>query len=122
MSVCTIVPKAPNVAEELFAFQCASARLPAIVPQFLFAAPLNRRFLADFAFPAYKVLVEINGGIWRPGGGAHSRPANIERDIEKAQYAALLGYLVLPFTPREVRKGRALTWTERTLKARGWTP
>lgn len=116
--------KAPkvNVGEASYAFQCKAFKLPRVEEQFLFAKPLGRRFTADFAFVEYQLLVEIQGGIWRPGGGAHSRPAGIDRDIEKQQHAALLGFQVLPFTPEQVKAGFAIEFTQRVLYKLGWRP
>ena len=67
--------------EREFAFQCQAYRLPSWHEQYPFAASLGRKFRADFAWPEYQLLVEVQGGIWRRGGGAHSHPIDIERDI-----------------------------------------
>jgi hypothetical protein len=47
---------------------------------------------------------------------------SIERNIEKHQHAALLGYIVLPILPEEVTNGKGIELTMRTLIARGWQP
>ena len=91
-----------NEGENLFAFQIKACGLPLAREQYPFAQYMGRKFASDFAWPEYKLLVEISGGIWRKGGGAHSRPQKIESDMERQQYAALLGFYVLPFTPDEV--------------------
>lgn len=87
------------------------AQLRQIAPAFPFerefAFAPGRKFRADFAFVLDRILVEIQGGIWRRGGGAHSRPANIIRDVEKAQIAARMGWRVFPVTTDEVRSGKA---------------
>ncbi len=111
-----------NSGEANYAFQCKAFKLPRVDEQFRFAVQLGRRFTADFAFVDYQLLVEIQGGIWRPGGGAHSRPQNLDRDIEKQQHAALLGFLILPFTPQQVKSGFAIEWTQRVLFKLGWRP
>jgi hypothetical protein len=108
--------------EDLFAFQCRAMKLPEAAEQFRFALSLEREFRADFAWPKYWLLIEIEGGIWRRGGGAHSHPVSIERNIEKHQHAALLGYIVLPILPEEVTNGKGIELTMRTLIARGWQP
>lgn len=58
----------------------------------------ERLWRFDFAWPQRKIAFEIEGGIWRKGGGAHSHPQNIERDIEKLNAAALLGWRVIRIT------------------------
>jgi very-short-patch-repair endonuclease len=63
----------------------------------------ERGWKSDFAYPSHRLLIEIEGGIWRRGGGAHSHPSNILRDIEKYNAAALLGFYVLRFSDREIK-------------------
>lgn len=58
----------------------------------------TRMWRFDFAWPERKIAFEIEGGIWRPGGGAHSHPENIERDVEKNNAAVLLGWSVIRIT------------------------
>jgi len=66
----------------------------------------ERRWRLDFAFPAVKVGVEIQGGIY--SHGRHVRGAGYEHDMEKANCAVLLGWKVLQFSPAMVRDGRAV--------------
>lgn len=62
----------------------------------------TRKWRFDFAIPSKKIAFEIDGGIWRKGGGAHSRPKNIMRDIEKSNAAQLLGWKVFRIPGHEV--------------------
>jgi len=75
-----------------------------------------RRWRFDFAHEALQIAVECDGGIWRRGGGAHSRPANIERDIEKHNHALLCGWLPLRVTPRMVRDGSAVRLVQEAMR------
>lgn len=111
-----------NAGEDLFRFQCRALKLPPPVEQFEFAASMGRLFRSDFAFTEYQLLVEIQGGIWLKGGGAHSRPLKIAGDIRRQQYAVRLGYFLLPFTPDEVVSGHAIEWTQEVLHHLGWRP
>lgn len=111
---------AQEQCEREFAFQCKALRLPEPIEQYQFAPP--RRFKADFAWPQYRLLVEVQGGIWRRGGGAHSHPLDLERDIERTQHMALLGWWFLPVTTDEVRSGHAVEVTQRVLHRLGWQP
>jgi very-short-patch-repair endonuclease len=62
--------------------------------EFVFAPPRKWRF--DWAFPEYRVAVEIEGNAWRvPGGGRHMQ----DSDLDKYNHAAALGYRVLRFSP-----------------------
>lgn len=57
-----------------------------------------RRWEFDFAWPEKKIAFEMEGAIWMRGGGGHSHPIGIERDIEKYNAAALLGWRVIRIT------------------------
>ena len=72
--------------------------LPEPVREFLFVP--GRKLRADFAWPAAKLLAEIDGGAYAPGGGRHAG----EADKEKANLAACLGYRVLHFSPQQVER------------------
>lgn len=95
-------------------FQIKAAKLPAPVLECKFHPERKWRF--DLAWPAQNVALEIDGGIWMRGGGAHSRPANILRDIEKINAAQELGWKVYRATPDMVKSGAALGILERVLK------
>jgi very-short-patch-repair endonuclease len=114
--------------EQTLDFEIRAMRLPAPIPQYRWATELvtakgkPRQFRADFAWPAFRLLVEVQGGIWRPGGGAHSGGMAIERDIDKQQCAVLLGWWLFPVTTDDVKNGRAIGQVVRALAARGWQP
>ena len=86
----------PEPYPELLAL-LADAGLPVPVSEYVFAS--NRRFRLDYAYPSHRVGIEVEGGIWRRGGGAHSHPTNILRDIEKHNLLVLLGWRVIRATP-----------------------
>lgn len=110
-----------RTAQDLFLEQCRAHHLPTAVRDYRFAkASTGRQFEADAAFLEFKLIVEIQGGIWMPGGGAHSRPMNIERDVEKQQFALVLGWSLLPVTPKDVRKLHAIELTRMVLARLGW--
>jgi very-short-patch-repair endonuclease len=85
-----------------FARSFKALRLPEPVQELRFHP--TRRWRFDYAWPEVMVAVEKEGGVWRRGGGAHSRPTNIARDIEKQTAAALLGWTVLRYQPRDLLK------------------
>lgn len=108
--------------ERLFAFQCRALRLPEFREQFMFAKQaLGRQWRADVFFPVHGIVVEIQGGIWMKGGGAHSHPVDITRNMEKHNDIALLGLTLLQFTPKDVTSGEAVAFTQKVLAAKGWT-
>lgn len=108
-------------AETEFAFHCRAHRLPQPEQQHYWARDLGRQFRADFAWPKYRILVEVQGGIWMPDGvGAHSGGKAITQDIIKAQHAVLLGWWLLPVTTTQVKNGEAIDLARRALLAHGW--
>jgi very-short-patch-repair endonuclease len=54
----------------------------------------RRRWRFDFAWPRQRLAVECDGGQWAPRGGRH----NSDRDREKLNEAARLGWRVLRFS------------------------
>lgn len=76
----------------------------------------TRKFSFDRAWPGEKLAVEIEGGIWRRGGGAHSHPTSIMRDIEKYNAAVLLGWRVLRFSDYHLKSPYFLECIETALK------
>lgn len=87
----------------------------------------GRRFAADFAFLAERLLVEVQGGIAafvRDDGeerrGAHGSVSGVIKDLERGNLATLHGWRVLRFMPQAMREDdiaetvdvieRALKW------------
>ena len=96
--------KSGSDLEELFAFQVKALGLPAPRREFVFAPP--RRFRADFAWPASRLLVEIEGGQF--SRRRHLTPLGYEKDCEKYNTASAAGWVLLRFTTRMVHDGRAI--------------
>lgn len=109
-------------ADREFLFQCRALQLPPVLAQWRFQNSrhpnsASRKHRADFAFPDFKLFVEIDGGVWIKG--AHSHPLDILRNMTKGNDAAFLGFTVLHFTPEEVTSGHAIAFTQKVLKTRG---
>lgn len=89
----------------------ALAGLP--LPKLEYRFDPSRKWAADFAWPEYKLLLEVEGGLWlatstgRSKGHAH--PKRYLADIEKYNKAALLGWRLLRYTPAMVKDGTAVT-------------
>jgi len=60
----------------------------------------DRQWRFDFSFPAKKVAVEVEGGIW--SGGRHTRPQGFLGDMEKYNRAIELGWAVLRYDTQSV--------------------
>lgn len=84
---------AMKMKAEIPAFECNAEIIP------------GRKFEFDFVWRKQRVALELEGGVWRRGGGAHSHPSNILRDLEKSNLAALEGYRLLRFTTDQHRRG-----------------
>lgn len=97
--------------EEAFALHC---RAECLNPEreFYFAKPRQWRF--DFAFPAIKLAIEIEGGTW--SGGRHSRGSGYDKDCEKYSEAAILGWRVIRVTTGMVNSGQAINYTIRAIE------
>jgi very-short-patch-repair endonuclease len=54
----------------------------------------DRRFRFDFAHPASKVAVEIQGGLWLGKNGSHTGGKGVARDCEKMCIAIANGWTV----------------------------
>jgi len=90
--------------ENLLASQIKALQLPAPEREHAFAP--GRRFRADFAWPTFRLLIEIEGLTGE--GGRHQRFAGFQADAEKYRIAHDLGWLVLRFTPLQVKLGQAV--------------
>jgi very-short-patch-repair endonuclease len=97
--------------EALFAFQLQASGAPQWERQYRFAHELGREWRWDFAWPGLKLAVEIQGGIWKKGGGAHSHPTDILRNMAKHNDGAKLGWRLLQFSTDEVKSGEGLAYT-----------
>lgn len=76
----------------------------------------TRLWRFDFAWPEHRVALEIEGGIWT--GGGHTRGRGYREDMEKYNEAALHGWLVLRFTPKQIKFGDAVALLDRALRQR----
>lgn len=133
--------KTANAAEE-FGRQIARYNLPPCIRELRFAKgidlpdnPGGRQWRFDYAFPDYKVAVEIEGLVVRSmfenvnGGyvrrtvmtGRHATITGFREDLEKYICAKYLGWDVLRFEQGTVADKYALTWTIRILSLKGWT-
>lgn len=88
--------------------QMRAVKLPKPHAQYRFE-PL-RRWTFDFCWPERKLALEVEGGIWTKG--RHTRGKGYEKDCEKYNHAALLGFRVLRVTTGMVKDGRALNVVE----------
>lgn len=75
-----------------------AADLPAPETEYRFHP--TRRWRFDAAWPPQRVAVELSGGLW--AYGAHTRPAGVQRDMQKHNAAVLCGWRVLAFSTDDI--------------------
>jgi len=94
-----------RVLEDLFAHQVHALKLP--IPEQEFRFHPDRMWRFDFAWPAFWIAVELDGG--SRSGGRHVRGQGFENDAEKLNAAAALGWKVFRYTSTRVRSGWAVS-------------
>jgi very-short-patch-repair endonuclease len=82
----------------VFFAACKVRGIPEPVTEHRFHAVRKWRF--DYAWPQYRVALEVDGGIFT--GGKHGRGAGIAKDHEKANYAAAMGWLLIRVQPKHL--------------------
>jgi hypothetical protein len=82
--------------------------------EYRFAAP--RQFRFDASFPKLKIGIEIDGGVFI--SGRHTRGTGFVRDMEKLNLAALLGYRIFRFTPRQLCAGEMREFLTKVLEGK----
>ena len=97
--------------EETLLFQIRALGLPE--PEREYRAIQGRKFRWDFAYPAQKLLIEVNGATWVKGG--HSSGRGISRDYEKLNLANLAGWRCLLFTSEMIESGEAVEMIQKCL-------
>lgn len=75
-----------------------------------------RKWRFDFAWPEYRIAVEIEGGIWVKG--RHNSPQGFLKDIEKYNMATCLGWQVYRFDSGRVQDGSAIIFFRDAFKSR----
>lgn len=100
--------------ESAFLVACRQLGLPEPEREHKFHPTRKWRF--DAAWINHRVAVEIDGGVFC--GGRHTRGVGFEKDCEKLNTAALLGWVVLRFGPTAVRSGDAVRMTALALNQR----
>jgi very-short-patch-repair endonuclease len=93
--------------------------LPAYVREFGFTIEGRKKpWRADFAWPEYKLMVEVDGGEFVQGRHNRGGP-RYQDDLRKGNRAAILGYTVLHFSTGMMDE--AITTIEEWFKARSLT-
>jgi very-short-patch-repair endonuclease len=92
----------------VFLAMLRAAGLPEPVTEHRFHPTRKWRF--DYAWPAQKVALEVEGAVWT--NGRHTRGSGFVKDMEKYNSAAVLGWMVLRVQTKELTNGAAVQWVE----------
>lgn len=102
------------MTSKIFAQLCLQAGIPEPVTEHRFL--FGRRFRFDYAWPEYRVALEVEGGVWT--GGRHTRGKGFLSDMEKYNHAAQLGWLVLRCVPDTLLKVATVDAVKRAIQTR----
>lgn len=78
--------------------QLADDTMPMVLAEYQFHP--DRKWRVDFAFPPYKLAIEIEGAVWT--GGRHTRPSGYLKDVEKYNELSAMGWRLLRFTRTDI--------------------
>ncbi len=106
-------------AEETFAFHVKLSGLPEPVREYRFSQLTGRLWRFDFAWPALKLAVEIEG-LTHYGKNAdgsakvsrHQTSRGYQNDLDKYNQAVAECWRVLRFSQHQVKTGEAIQFTE----------
>lgn len=99
------IPKALSEGEETFDLHCRVKNLTNAEREYKFHPTRDWRF--DFAWPAIKLAVEVEGGT-SFGKSRHSQGDGFEKDCIKYNAATLLGWKVLRYSTKMVQNETAI--------------
>lgn len=74
----------------------------------------ERMWRFDYAWPAHRVALEVEGGIWT--GGRHTRGAGFVKDCEKYNRATELGWRVFRVQPGDLMAPATAKMLRRVMK------
>ena len=94
-----------------FVILCDQNGVPVPEREYQFAKPRRWRF--DFAWPAQRIALEVEGGAYTKG--RHTRGAGFLRDMEKYNEAGARGYRVFRTTPQRLNTSETLELLRRVL-------
>ncbi len=87
-----------DTLKHLFPKTCKENGIPMPVDELRFAPP--RKFRFDYAWPEYKLALEVEGGVYIQG--RHTRGSGFVKDKEKYNIATKLGWRLLRCTPQQL--------------------
>lgn len=82
----------------------------------------TRQWKIDFAWPDYRLALEVEGAIWQKNkdgtvGGRHNLPPGFVGDMEKYNALACCGWRLIRVEPKKLIKAKTLDLIWAALKA-----
>jgi len=93
---------------------CEKAALPK--PELEYRFHPERMWRFDFAWPKYKLALEVDGGVFLPGAGRHNSGAGFSGDCEKLNSAAVIGWRILRVFPKDLLKIETIEMVRRAMR------
>ena len=94
----------PKKITDVFTTICKTDLRVECVKEFRFHPVRLWRF--DYAIPAHKIALEVEGGVWT--GGRHTSSVGFLKDMEKYNTATLMGWRVLRTTPDDLYRMKTI--------------
>ena len=95
-----------------FRAYCRSLGIPEPRAEVMFHS--TRRWRFDYAWPEYRVALEIEGGVFT--GGRHTSGVGFLKDAEKYNYAACMGWAIIRCMPRTLCTGDTMAFIRQAIK------
>ncbi len=92
-----------------FTALCKAHGLTEPVSEYEFATEIGRKWRFDHCWPDIELALEIEGNVWASVNGKKSRHFHgqgILDDMEKYNWAAILGWRVLRCEPKDIESGK----------------
>ena len=74
--------------------------MPPPIREYKFHA--KRKWRLDYAWPDIRLAVEIEGGVWKEGGGRHNRASGFIADIDKYNMLVEEEWFLLRYLPKHI--------------------
>lgn len=111
--------KKTDKGKDPFPALCVAHGLPEPVPEYPFAESIGRKWRVDYLFEGWLAL-EIEGGVFAQG--RHVRGTGFLADIEKYNELAIMGYVLIRCTPKDIETGAVFGLIQRALGSREEQP
>jgi hypothetical protein len=104
--------KERNLQDLKFRAYCKAVGIPDPNAEVQFHS--TRRWRFDYAWPQYRVALEIEGGVFT--GGRHTSGAGFVKDAEKYNYAACMGWAIIRCMPRTLCTGDTMAFIKQAIQ------